>query len=461
MERAGAGLAAITMQLAPAGPIAVVCGKGNNGGDGFVAARLLRELGARSTCCTVAPVERVARATPATNLERLPGATPRAVQRRRARGRRRDRRCDARHRLLRRAARRRSRRSIDAINAAERRRRGRLRRPQRRRRLDRRGRRRAVRADATATFHAAKPGLWIAPGKAHAGEVEVVDIGIPSGGPGEPTLGLIERSVLAEVPRRGRGLDQVRRRQRAGLRRLARADRRAVPGRRGGDARRRRLRHRVHPGLAATRLRARLLEVMTVPLPDEDGALMRRRGRPRARARRTGAARSCSAPGWAATGERRASRARSPAGPRSPLRARRRRPERVRGTRSSAWPAARRPTVLTPHAGELGRLLEPDATEIERPASGARSASAAERGAGRSSCSRATTRSSPRPTAAWRSAAAAPRRSPPPAPATCSPGVIGAYLAKRMDPFHAACAGVFVHARAGRLAAARIGGARA
>ena len=32
-------------------------------------------------------------------------------------------------------------------------------------------------------------------------------------------------------------------------------------------------------------------------------------------------------------------------------------------------------------------------------------------------------------------------------------GVIGAYLAKRMDPFAAACAGVFVHARAGQLAA--------
>jgi NAD(P)H-hydrate epimerase len=36
-------------------------------------------------------------------------------------------------------------------------------------------------------------------------------------------------------------------------------------------------------------------------------------------------------------------------------------------------------------------------------------------------------------------------------------GVIGAYLAKRMDPFHAACAGVFVHAAAGRLAAQDIG----
>jgi NAD(P)H-hydrate epimerase len=36
-------------------------------------------------------------------------------------------------------------------------------------------------------------------------------------------------------------------------------------------------------------------------------------------------------------------------------------------------------------------------------------------------------------------------------------GLIGAYLAKHMDPFHAACAGVLVHARAGRLAGERIG----
>jgi NAD(P)H-hydrate epimerase len=36
-------------------------------------------------------------------------------------------------------------------------------------------------------------------------------------------------------------------------------------------------------------------------------------------------------------------------------------------------------------------------------------------------------------------------------------GVIGAYLAKGMDPFQAACAGVLVHVGAGRLAAQRIG----
>jgi NAD(P)H-hydrate epimerase len=36
-------------------------------------------------------------------------------------------------------------------------------------------------------------------------------------------------------------------------------------------------------------------------------------------------------------------------------------------------------------------------------------------------------------------------------------GVIGALLSKGMDPFAAACAGVYAHARAGRAAAGRLG----
>jgi NAD(P)H-hydrate epimerase len=36
-------------------------------------------------------------------------------------------------------------------------------------------------------------------------------------------------------------------------------------------------------------------------------------------------------------------------------------------------------------------------------------------------------------------------------------GVMGAMLAKDLEPFTAACAAVFLHARAGRLAAERVG----
>ncbi len=43
MERAGEALACEAVKLAPTGKIACVCGGGNNGGDGFVCARLLRE----------------------------------------------------------------------------------------------------------------------------------------------------------------------------------------------------------------------------------------------------------------------------------------------------------------------------------------------------------------------------------------------------------------------------------
>ncbi len=41
----------------------------------------------------------------------------------------------------------------------------------------------AVRADVTATFHGPKLGLHVDPGKAHAGRVEVVEIGVPRGAP--------------------------------------------------------------------------------------------------------------------------------------------------------------------------------------------------------------------------------------------------------------------------------------
>ena len=52
MERAGGGAAQViaAIGLDPEKPVVILCGKGNNGGDGFVAARHLRQFGADVVC---------------------------------------------------------------------------------------------------------------------------------------------------------------------------------------------------------------------------------------------------------------------------------------------------------------------------------------------------------------------------------------------------------------------------
>ena len=203
MERAGEGLARVIAQRAPAGRIAVVCGKGNNGGDGLRGrAAAARRPVARSTSWPCGRRRR-SRATPPRCSSGCPGEPPEPFEAEPARRRARDRRRAARHRHHRRAARAGGRRDRGDQRRAARR----WSPPTCRRGVDAStgevaGPRSAPSPPRRST--APSPGLWIHPGKAHAGAVEVIDIGIPRGAPGEPEIGLIGRGVLDDdaAPRR-------------------------------------------------------------------------------------------------------------------------------------------------------------------------------------------------------------------------------------------------------------------
>ena len=200
MERAGEGLAHVVSQHVPAGKVAVVCGKGNNGGDGFVAARLLRQEGRDVTVLTVFD-PKFLQGDAAEMLRKLPGPKPEPFA------------ADALSGMhvivdavlgtgFSGAPREPVDGVIAAINGAKARviacdvpsgvdaSTGEV-------------EGEAVRAVATATFHRAKIGLWVHPGKGYAGEIHVIDIGIPRGGPAKPEAGLINSTVLRELPRRG------------------------------------------------------------------------------------------------------------------------------------------------------------------------------------------------------------------------------------------------------------------
>jgi hydroxyethylthiazole kinase-like uncharacterized protein yjeF len=451
MERAGTGLAELVAERAPRGPIVVVSGKGNNGGDGFVAARLLREWGRDVRVMTLADPDQY-RGDAKVNLERLPGPpsepfAPDALSDAAAivdailgtgfEGEPRDPAAGA----------------IEAINRAAR--------PEviacdvpsgvNASTGEVAGS--AVRANATATFNAAKPGLWIMPGKSCAGEVRVLDIGIPAGGPPVPQVGLLTDRVIDGIPRRGHESTKFAAGNvlvcggSTGLTGAPSMASEAAMRAGAGYV------TALVPGSLNPIFEVRLLEVMSVPLPDDSGSLTHDAIQ-QVIERCERADSLVLGPGLGRTDET-LEVARRIAGeaPRpllldaDGLNAHAGRLEALAG-RSA-------PTVLTPHAGELARLLETDSKSVSaRRLESARVASRMARAIlvlkGDD-----TIIAGPDGRAAVSAGAA-------PALATAGTGdvlsgVIGALLAKSMEPFHAACAGVFVHASAGRLAGREIG----
>jgi hydroxyethylthiazole kinase-like uncharacterized protein yjeF len=454
MEHAGRGLAELVLELVPSGRIVVVCGKGNNGGDGFVAARLLRDQGREVDVLLLAPGDEL-RGDARTNFERLGGPAPEpfrpaaldgaagivdAILGTGFSGKPREPAAGAIE-AIGLAGERRLVIACDVpsgVNAST----GEIDGP-------------AVRADATATFNAAKPGLWIAPGKTHAGRVQVVDIGIPHGGPADPGIGLIADTVTDGIPRRGRESTKFA----AGSVLVCGGS----TGLTGAPSLASEAAARAGAGYVTACVPAslnpifevRLLEVMTVPVADLDGAISA--GAVTEVLERTGRVQSLVlGPGLGRHPETLDLARAVAAAADVPLLLDADGLNAHAGAEHLRALAARgAPTVITPHAGELGRLLEQPSAEIEAHRLDAARRAAAASGAIVLLKGDDTLVAEPEGRVAVSRGGAS-------ALATAGTGdvlsgVIAAYLAKRMDPFHAACAGVFVHAAAGRLAAQDIG----
>ena len=129
-------------------------------------------------------------------------------------------------------------------------------------------------ADLTVSFHAAKLGHRIAPGKWHSGELRVAPIGIPDGAAVEPAAGTIAPSVLALAPGRGRRSTKFSSGQ------VIAGGSRGLTGQwmsslLAAISRRRRLRHRRRPRRSRRKIPLRLAapEVMSVGRPGGDGCV--------------------------------------------------------------------------------------------------------------------------------------------------------------------------------------------
>jgi ADP-dependent NAD(P)H-hydrate dehydratase / NAD(P)H-hydrate epimerase len=446
MERAGAGLAALVSEMAPEGLVAIVCGKGNNGGDGLVAARLLREQWREVRCLLLTgrdelrgDAARVAEGVETQPFEAaaLDGAAAvvDAILGTGFEGEVRGAAADAiaamDGRLVVAAD---VPSGVDAstgeVEGA------------------------AVRARATATFAAGKPGLYVNPGKEHAGAVRVLDIGIPDGAPVSCDAALIDDAVLAQIPRRSGDTTKFSSGHvvvAGGSRGLTGAPVMAsMAAMRAGAG----YVTCFAPASQQPVLAAHLLEVMTRALPDEDGAHTAAGAQEVLDAGERGGS-VIAGPGLGRTGGAQDFARAVVRGSRIPvlldadgLNAH---AERLGELRQAA--AA---VVLTPHDGELGRLLGCPSDEVK-----AHRLACARRAAGQSGAIVVLKGDDTIVARPDGFAAISPGATPALATAGTGDvlsGVIGALLAKEMDPFTAACAGVRLHALAGVLAAERLRG---
>ena len=288
------------------------------------------------------------------------------------------------------------------------------------------------------------------PARSTPGTVEIVEIGVPRGAPGRRAAGPDRPSACSDLyPHRTREGSKFT----SGTVVIAgggpRPDRARRPWPRWPPSAPARATCRWRcPASAEQALSLRLLEAMTQRrCPRATAAITCPPASRRCWRWPSGPARWCSGPGLGRTEARGRSRAR-------------------RRGRSSA-PLLVDADGLNAHAGALEALRERACADGADPARGRAGTPAGARLGGRRRapaglrprggasaaarwcCSRATTRSWPRPRARWRSAPAARRRWPRRAPATCSPGLIGALLAKGLGAVRGRRAGR-ARPRAGR-----------
>jgi NAD(P)H-hydrate epimerase len=453
MERAGAGLAGLVRDVAPEGAVAVVCGKGNNGGDGYVAARLLRDEGREVRVLALAPPEEL-RGDARANARRLPGEPPQPFYDARLQGA-----AVAVDAILGTgfagAPHGGAQTAIEALNAS--------------------GvpvvaadvpsgvdastgvvSGAAVHARATATFGAMKPGLWINPGKSHVGDLLVVDLGIPPGAPvPEPDVGLLDDGpLLAALPTRGRDWTKFTSGHvlvaggSAGLTGAPTMTAEAAARTGAGYV------TVCVPASAQALFAIKLVEIMSVGLPEEDGAHVAAGAeRVLETARRRGGAIALG-PGLGRTDGAAAFARHVAAGADVPLVLDADGLNAFAGS-LEALRARRAPTVLTPHAGELGRLLDIDSDAVEvarlRHARDAASLS------GAIVLLKGDDTLVARPDGL---VAVSPGATPALATAGTGDvltGVIAALLARGVEPFRAVCAAVRLHTWAGVHAADSLG----